>query len=126
MTMDYGLKLSVLKSCLFQTSVKWCERITDGNGVRHDPERIKTLQQLPHPQIDEEIQQFLCAVNWLRDSLIGCAYNARPLQACLNRALSNHKRSKRVAAGIKIDLIADERQVCDKRCDTCSCGHGCI
>ncbi|GMF42756.1 unnamed protein product [Phytophthora fragariaefolia] len=60
---DFGLKLSASKSSLFQRSVKWCDKIIDGVGVRHDPKRVETLRKMPLPSNAGELQQFLCACN---------------------------------------------------------------
>ena len=70
---EFGLKLSVKKSSLFEREVTWCGRIIDGQGVRHDPQRLKALIDMPIPETAGELQQFLCASNWLRDSLIDYA-----------------------------------------------------
>jgi len=37
---QYGLKLSLKKSSLYQQSVTWCGKVIDQHGVRHDPNRI--------------------------------------------------------------------------------------
>ncbi|POM74717.1 LOW QUALITY PROTEIN: Hypothetical protein PHPALM_8284, partial [Phytophthora palmivora] len=46
---EFGLKLSVKKSSLYQKEVKWCGKIIDASGVRHDPARIESLSALPYP-----------------------------------------------------------------------------
>jgi hypothetical protein len=77
---QFGLKLSAKKSSLYQTEVKWCGRLIDQHGVRHDPERIDTLRSLPYPTTAGELQQFVCAINWMRESIIGFARQVSPLQ----------------------------------------------
>ena len=112
---DYhGLKLSVAKSSLYQTKVKWCGKVIDAKGVSHDPKRIEALRQIPYPATAAELQQFLCATNWMRDSLIDYARVVRPLQERLDQALASGKRTKRVAAGIKIELTAEEKATFDQ------------
>jgi hypothetical protein len=76
---DFGLKLSVKKSSLYQTEVKWCDKIIDANGVRHDPARIATLRAMPYPNTAGELQQVLCAINWMRESLVDYARQVSPL-----------------------------------------------
>jgi hypothetical protein len=105
----FGLKLSVRKSSLFQTSVKWCGKIITGEGVSHDPERIEALSTMPEPTTAAELQQFICAANWMRESVIDYGRKVQALQRCLDRALSGGKRTKRAAAGIKIAMTEDER-----------------
>eukprot|EP00644_Phytophthora_capsici_P011253 jgi/Phyca11/110392/e_gw1.18.776.1 len=111
----FGFKLSVKKSKLFQSEVRWCGKIISGTGVRHDPERVRALQNLPYPTTAGELQQFLCATNWMRESLIDYARKTRPLQDVLDRALANAaKRTKRVAAGIAVNLTAEQQSAFDK------------
>eukprot|EP00644_Phytophthora_capsici_P006562 jgi/Phyca11/118478/e_gw1.36.607.1 len=111
---DFGLKLSVKKSSLYQRSVKWCGKIIDGAGVKHDPERIRSLREMPYPQTAADLQQFLCAANWLRESIVGYAVAVKPLQECLDVALRNKKKSKRAAAAVPIVFTTELRVVFDK------------
>eukprot|EP00644_Phytophthora_capsici_P016908 jgi/Phyca11/125627/e_gw1.59.284.1 len=97
----FGFKLSVTKSSLYEPQVKWCGKIITGNGVRHDPERIKALTNLPYPTNAAELQQFLCAANWMRESVVDFAPTA-------------FRRTKRVAPGIGLEFSEDERRAFDK------------
>ncbi|OWY99175.1 hypothetical protein PHMEG_00029874 [Phytophthora megakarya] len=110
---DFGLKLSAKKSCLYQREVKWCGRIISADGVRHDPSRIDSLRSMPYPVTAAELQQFVCAVNWMRSSLVDYARHVAPLQQRLDDALAKTSRTKRTAAGIAIDLTADEKVAFD-------------
>ncbi|KAE9281123.1 hypothetical protein PF008_g27966 [Phytophthora fragariae] len=106
---DFGLKLSVKKSSLYQIEVKWCGKIIDANGVRHDPARIESLRAMPYPSTAWELQQPICAINWMRESLVDYARQVSPLQRKLDTALASTRRTKRAAAGISIILNDDER-----------------
>ncbi|KAF0775213.1 hypothetical protein AaE_001087, partial [Aphanomyces astaci] len=77
---QYGFKLSPSKTKLFTDQVKWCGRIINGDGVKQDPERIEHLCAIPYPTNAGELQQFVCAVNWLRDSMTEYAQTVDPLQ----------------------------------------------
>ncbi|GMF18847.1 unnamed protein product [Phytophthora fragariaefolia] len=111
----FGFKLSPKKSSLFEREVRWCGKLINGDGVHHDPERIRALQAMPYPRSAAELQQFLCATNWMRDSLIDYARVARPLQDTLDDALSRaSKRTKRAAAGVAIELSAVQRESFDE------------
>ncbi|GMF16701.1 unnamed protein product [Phytophthora fragariaefolia] len=90
----FGFKLSVKKSCLFKNEVRWCGKIITGTGVRHDPECVRALQALPYPTTAAELQQFLCATNWMRDSLIDYARKTRPPQEVLDTALATAKDAR--------------------------------
>ncbi|POM63297.1 hypothetical protein PHPALM_27403, partial [Phytophthora palmivora] len=109
-----GLKLSAKKSSLYQKSVKWCGRIIDSNGISHDPERINTLRAMPYPTTAGQLQQFVCAANWMRQSIVDYARAVEPLQQHLDNAVRNGKRTKRAAAGISIELSQEEKATYDR------------
>lgn len=77
---EYGLKLSAKKSSLYQQSVKWCGRIINSDDVSHDPARIDVLRSMPYPTTAGQLQQFLCAANWMRESIVDYARTVEPLQ----------------------------------------------
>ena len=110
---DAGFKLSPQKSEAFLCEVKWCGRIINKNGVNHDPERIKALQNIPYPINAAELQQFVCATNWMREGLVDYARTVEPLQQRLDTALSGSAKTKRVAAGIKLELDHAEMDAFD-------------
>ncbi|ETO66354.1 hypothetical protein F444_16481 [Phytophthora nicotianae P1976] len=70
---DKGLKLSPSKCAFYLREALWCGCVVSGEGVRHDPARIEALVRLPPPSTGNELQQFICALNWMRSSLL--AYN---------------------------------------------------
>ncbi|KAJ0393724.1 hypothetical protein ATCC90586_011174 [Pythium insidiosum] len=65
----YGLKLHAKKCIFFAREVKWCGKVIDADGVRHCPERIQGLVELPRPETGADLQQFLCAVYWMRQPM---------------------------------------------------------
>jgi hypothetical protein len=115
---DFGLKLSATKSSLFQRSVKGCGKIIDGDGVRHDPERIAALREMPLPTTAAELQQFLCACNWMRDTLVGYASNVKALQQRLDATRGKGKRTKRAASKLPV-IFTDEEQSVFARVKDC-------
>jgi Reverse transcriptase (RNA-dependent DNA polymerase) len=106
---EYGLKLSPKKSEVFLTQVKWCGRIIDADGIRHDPERIEALCNIPEPATAAELQQFICASNWMRESLPDYARLVDPLQQLLDTALKGSKKTKKAATGIRVTFTSVER-----------------
>ncbi|OWY94650.1 Retroelement [Phytophthora megakarya] len=75
------LKLNAKKCTLFSTSVVWCGKVIDGSGIQHSPDRLKALTDMQLPPTAAALQQFLCAANWLRDSMVDYARVVGPLQA---------------------------------------------
>ncbi|GMF49575.1 unnamed protein product [Phytophthora fragariaefolia] len=113
---QFGLKLSAKKSSLYETEVRCCERLIDGDGVRHDPSRINSLRLMPYPTIAGELlplQRFLCAINWMRESIVDYARHVAPLQRKLDTALVSTRRTRRAAAEIDITLDEEKRVVFD-------------
>ena len=104
----FGFKLSIPKCKLFLQEVKWCGRIFSESGVKHDPIRIEGLCNMPPPSTAGELQQFLCAVGWMRDSIPDYARIRNPLQVRLEKELKGEKKTKRIAAGINLRLSDTE------------------
>ncbi|KAF0683199.1 Aste57867_24731 [Aphanomyces stellatus] len=105
----FGFKLCPTKTTLFTQRVKWCGRILNASGVSQDPERIEALCAVPVPTNAGDLQQFICATNWLRDSIIEYAQTVDPLQKCLTKALDGKQKRKRIAASIQIELTSEEQ-----------------
>ncbi|KAH9147018.1 hypothetical protein AeNC1_019451, partial [Aphanomyces euteiches] len=76
---QYGFKLCPTKTKLYTKQVKWCGRYLSESGVKQDPERIQALCAIPVPTNAGEQQQFICATNWLRESITEYAQTVHPL-----------------------------------------------
>lgn len=105
---QHNPKLSAVKSSLYQLSVTWCGRIIDCHGVRQDPDWIQSLLDLPVPRTAAEQQYFVCAVNWMRDSLLDFARVFEPLQKKLDEALKGKAKKAREAAKVDISWTPEE------------------
>ena len=77
--LKYGIRLHPGKCNLFSKSIKWCGKIFSIDGICHDPERIQALVDLPPPTNGGDLQQFICAMNWMRASLPGYNVLVAPL-----------------------------------------------
>ncbi|KAG2781067.1 hypothetical protein PC129_g16905 [Phytophthora cactorum] len=97
------LKLNARKCKLFAKRVKWCGKVIDGEGVEHDPERLAALRQMPLPPTGAALQHFLCALNWLRDSMVDYARTVAPLQEKLEHVMHNRGRRKAQLSGAILD-----------------------
>lgn len=89
--------------------VKWCGHILGGGGVRHDPERRSALSALPLPKPAGDLQQFLCACNRIRESIVDYAWVTEILQAKINQALNSRSRTRRSAAAVQPQWSDTER-----------------
>ncbi|ETV65101.1 hypothetical protein H257_18091 [Aphanomyces astaci] len=107
---QFGFKQSPAKTKLLTDQVTWCGDIISGDGVKQDPERIEHLCAIPYPTNAGELQQFVCAMNWLRDSMTEYVQTVGPLQQCLTKALEGKGTQKRIASGVHLELTDSEKQ----------------
>ncbi|POM68944.1 Hypothetical protein PHPALM_14828 [Phytophthora palmivora] len=104
-----NLKLNAKKCTLFAPKVIWCGKVIDGEEVQHDPARLATLRKMPLPPTAAALQTFLCAVNWLMDSMVDYARTVGPLQAKLEKVMATRGRRKSQLAGVDLSWSkADE------------------
>ncbi|KAF0707227.1 hypothetical protein AaE_013712 [Aphanomyces astaci] len=66
----YGLKLHPGKCTFFTTKTVWCGKEISADGVAHAPGRVQGLCDLEPPQTAADLQQFLCATNWMRANIL--------------------------------------------------------
>jgi transposase InsO family protein len=100
----FNLFLSVTKSKLFRTSIVWCGRVIDCNGVSHQPLRLQGLRDMPVPRVAAELLSFLASVGWMRDSIVAYASLVDALHEILEAALRLSASRKKTAAA-KINLV---------------------
>ncbi|KAF0722457.1 hypothetical protein Ae201684_018400 [Aphanomyces euteiches] len=102
---DKGLKMHPKKCQFFVKEAKRCGRIISGKGVRHDPARVEALQQLSPPKTGAELQQYVCAINWMGVSIPGFNALVQPLTEILERVYSaaGGKRNKQSIVGINLE-----------------------
>ena len=105
-----GIKVAADKLDIYKKEVKWCGKLIDGNGVRHDPYRIKGLNDVKEPQNAGDLMSFLCALNWMRMHIPDLAKLQQPLRSKLEVLLKGKKRTKARAFKIPIVFNYDERK----------------
>lgn len=81
----FGLKLHARKSQAFAKEVIWCGRRLSAHGVSVDPTKLVALRKLPMPTTGRELQQFVCAMNWLRGHFVDYAPVIAPLESFLQK-----------------------------------------
>ncbi|POM71351.1 CRN2-like protein [Phytophthora palmivora] len=92
---QYGLKLHPRKCCFYTREALWCGKLVSADGVRHSPDRIQGLVQLPPPRTAGDLQQFICAVNWMRSSIPNYSALMGDLAALLEVAVTKAKSRKK-------------------------------
>ncbi|GMF38278.1 unnamed protein product [Phytophthora fragariaefolia] len=110
----HGLKLHPSKSSLFESEVKWCGRLISGDGIRHDPARVEALTTLPLPSTVAELQYFVCAANWLHESMPDFARVVAPLQDKLQAERSKLGRRSRNALNVALQWTDVEEEAYER------------
>lgn len=100
----YGLKLNARKCKLFLREAKFLGRIFTPKGVHHDPERVNALVNASEPTNAGELQQFLCAMNWISNCLPDFSRASKPLKDVLEMSLRGQGRTAKAARNIPIQL----------------------
>jgi transposase InsO family protein len=107
----YGLFLNANKTCLYAEEIKFCGKILNEEGVKHDPKRTEALAQMAEPETAAELQQFICALNWVSNSIPDFARNCKSLRDKLETICTRiGKRTKKSLINIPITLDKDEKE----------------
>ena len=101
---EFGFKVHAKKSKLFTKRVKFCGRILTAEGIQYDPRHFSALLDMKTPVFGSELQQLVCATNWMRNAIPDYARIIDPLhklmEECYKRA---GKRTKRAVRKLRID-----------------------
>ena len=106
---EYNIKLNPMKTDLLLREVSWCGRLISAMGTRFDPALIQGLVDLELPRTAAELQQFLCAANWIRISIPSYASAVEKLSLMLKtsqRSVSSSRRSK--LRNVKLEWDSEE------------------
>ena len=102
----YRLYLHPKKCIMFTTRIRWCGRLITPKGIRFDPENYEGLCNMKTPQTAGDLQQFMCALQWIRTTIPNFSELVQPLRVILNKAfVSTARRSKRNAARILLKTV---------------------
>ena len=109
----FGLKLHASKCGFFLTEAKFCGRIIDQSGVRYDPLRMETLISTKLPEFASDLQQFLCATNWMRTSIPDYSRVVAPLHSPMGQIYSKAgKRTKKAAVVFRSPAYGGYPYIC--------------
>ena len=76
---EFNFKVHDFKTNMFLRSAKYCGRILSSDGIQFDPRHFDTLITMNTPTYGNELQQLLCATNWMRTSIPAYAQTIAPL-----------------------------------------------
>lgn len=89
-----NILVSAKKAQLFAREVSWCGRRITKEGVTYESRNFQALQDMPMPTNAAELQQLLCAVNWMRLAIPAYEELVRPLHELLLRKSRKAASSK--------------------------------
>ena len=78
-----GLKLKPKKCSLFHKSINYLGRVISTEGVKADPDKIKTVMEWSTPKCPKDVRSFLGFCSYYRDFLPGYSKISYPIQ-CLS------------------------------------------
>ena len=103
---QYNLKLNPKKCILLTKQVHWCGRIINENGIRLQPRRIDGLLSMQPPKTGSDLQQFVCALQWVKSTIPNFTSLIMPLQELLEKAYaSSGKRTKRKVSRVCLQTL---------------------
>ena len=78
---EVDLKLKMEKCSFLTKHIQYLGHIVSGDGIRPVPEKLNSIQNMPHPYTSTEVKQFLGLVGYYRKFIPRYADIARPLNA---------------------------------------------
>ncbi len=92
---EIGLKVHAEKSTIFSQEVQFCGRIISSTGIQYHPRHFDSLVAMNKPTYASDLQQFVCATNWMRNSIPAFAKRIEPLHQLLEECCQKvGKRTK--------------------------------
>ena len=102
--LEIGLKVHAEKTKLFLQEAQFCGRIISKDGIKYHPRHFDSLVTMKRPKMAHELQQFLCATNWMRNSIPAYSKRVAPIQQLLEECYKKAgKRTKRALRNLSLD-----------------------
>ena len=102
----YNLSIHPHKCILYTTTIRWCGRLITPEGIKYDPSNYSALQSMDEPTTAAHLQQFLCAMQWLKNAIPELSHLVAPLHSLLETAASSApSRKKTHLAKIKLSTV---------------------
>ena len=130
-----NLRFQLSKCCLGYTSVKFLGVIVTPSGLRPDPDKVKTLKEMPNPNTVKQVRSFLGLASYYRRFIKDFATIASPLYTltCLDVAFEwgpDQQEAKdtliRALTSVPILVVFDPSKPVFLHCDASRVGLGCV
>ena len=75
-------------------------------GIRYDPRRLEGLLSLEPPSSGSNLQQFVCALQWVKQGIPNFTELVAPLHEFMERVYDHvGKRTKRAVTRVQLDKL---------------------
>jgi RNase H-like domain found in reverse transcriptase/Reverse transcriptase (RNA-dependent DNA polymerase) len=88
-------KISAKKTEFYAKEVKYCGRVFSADGVKFNPDFVKSVAEMPLPTTVAALRSYLASANWLRTSIPKFAAVVQPLQDLLTVGLAIAAKERR-------------------------------
>lgn len=102
---DNNIKLHPARCIIFATEIRCCGRILFSNGLRYDPRRMDGLLSMQPPTTGSHLQQFVCALQWVKQGIPNFTRLVSPLHEFLELVYDH--AGKRAKRGVTVVLLAN-------------------
>lgn len=93
------------KCISFSTSVQWCGRLISADGIRYDLGRLDGLLTMETATTGTHLQQFLCALQWVRNGIREFTDLVQTLHEAMERVYARTgKRTKHTVPHIQLSI----------------------
>ena len=100
---EIRLKIHAEKTSLFAREVQFCGRIISADGLQYQPRHYESVIGMRTPTMASELQQFVCATNWMRNSIPSYSQRIAPLHQLLETFYTRAgKRTKRALRNLSL------------------------
>ena len=100
---EYNIKLHPGKCTLFSKEIRWCGRLISAEGIRYDPRRLDGLLSMEPPTTGANLQQFICALQWVKQGIPNFSELILPLHDFMEHIYGlTSNRTKRSVSRIQL------------------------
>lgn len=97
-------KVNPKKSCFFTTKVKLCGRIISSEGIQFDPRNFEAVLAMKPSRMGNELQQLLCASNWMLTFISDYSILVEPLHSLLEKECQKEgRRTKKAVQRVRLE-----------------------
>lgn len=100
----YNLRLHPVKCTIFAIEIRWCGRVVSAKGVRYDTLHITGLLSMAPPTTGSELQQFVCALQCVKQGIPDFSRHITPLHEFIER-LCDHTGKRTNCAASRVQLV---------------------